>query len=157
MTKDDSVTKGIHDPWRLGTDAWRPPAGDAPAGAQGSAEEMDWDLTPRQWYVLRVGGTSIKVMGVDDPVKAVMRLLHCYKKDDKLREVFQSAGFTDQLTPEAATGFMFKVGEEALCCPDATSTEEGLRRLNKALRAAIRQDPTMKQRLDHLGIIPLVE
>lgn len=158
MKKDDTTkAQGIHDPWRLGTDAWRPPADEVPTGAQGSSDDFDADLVPDQQYVFRVQGAALKVLGAGDPVSAVIRLLDAYQRDSELQRVLEAAGFTDKLTGDTATGFVFNAPNGVLCCPDALNTAEGLQRLNKALRAAIRNTPTMQQRLNKWGIIPLVE
>jgi hypothetical protein len=118
---------------------------------------MDWDLVPHKWYVFRVGGAALKVVGVDDPIKAVVHLMRVYKRDSKIRAIMQAAGFTAQVTGDTATGFVFKSEEGLLSCPDAISTEDGLRRLNNAFRAAVRKDPQMLAHLNRLGIVPLVE
>jgi hypothetical protein len=154
MTQDKH--KGIHDPWRLGTKEWQPPAGEKPTGTPGSDDDFDWDLVPDKWYVFRLGGAALKVMGADEPVGAVLILVRAYKEDEKVREVLTRAGFTDQLTGDTASGFVFNAPNGVLCCPDAVNTEDGLQRLNRALRAAIRADRSMQERLTKLGIIPLV-
>jgi len=153
---EETKHRGIHDPWRLGTKEWQPPANEKPTGTPGSSDDFDQDLIPDKWYVFRVGGAAIKVMGAYEPIGAVLLLLKAYKEDKKVQEVMSAAGFTDQLTGDVATGFVFNAPNGVLCCPDAVNTEDGLQRLNRALRAAIRADRSMKDRLNKLGIIPLV-
>jgi len=152
---DDTKNRGIHDPWRVGVPA--PVEENAPVGAQGSPDDMDWDLVPHKQYVLRVGGAALKVIGVDNPVNAAFHLIDVYKKDARLRGVLQEVGFTDEHSLENATGMVLRAGTHVLCCPSALSNEEGLRRMTCALRAAIRKDPTMQKHLNHLGLVPLVE
>lgn len=158
MTKEDETKhKGIHDPWRLGTEAWRPPADEVPVGAQGSTDTLDGDLLPNQWYVFRVPGAALKIVGANEPVEAVRLLVKAYKEDKEIRSVLEAVGFTDRVTDATAIGFVFNAPNGVLCCPDAVDTTEGLQRLNKALRTAIRSNVSMKQRLNKWGIIPLVE
>ena len=154
---DAKIRRGIHDPWRTGVPDPAKAQGDTPVGAHGSPDAMDWDLVPHKWYVLRVGGAALKIVGVDDPVQAVLHIIRLYRRDTKLRSILDGAGFTDQAPATEATGFIFKVNDQVLSCSSATSTEDGLRRLNSALRAAIRKDPAVRQHLNHLGIVPLVE
>jgi hypothetical protein len=151
---EDTKHKGIHDPWRLGTDDWQPPHDERPVGAAGSNDEFDADLAPDTWYVFRVPGAGLKVMDVHNPTTAAWKLLKLFKEDKRFRQVLSDAGFVDDGT---AKGFVINGPQGTLCCPEATSTDNGLLRAVRALRASIRADRTLKQHFNKLGIIPLVE
>jgi hypothetical protein len=155
--KEVEGSKGIHDPWRLGTDKWKPPEGDVPVGTPGSHDDFDWDLRPDSWYIFRVQGAALKVMNAKDPEEAALQILKAYREEPKFQQVVAEAGFVDLGKQDANMGFVFKTETGTLCCPDAESVDDGLQRLVKALRAAVRNDRSMKPCLARLGIIPLVE
>ena len=151
MTK----SKGIHDPWRMGTPEWEPPAEDAPAGTKRSALAFDWDLQPEKTYVLRHSGSSIKFIGADEPVGAITLLIYAFLKEDSVRKALTDAGF-EHREDGGGSGFTLRVKEHVLACPVAVDARDGMHRLCNALRQLIRTNRQMKARLTRLGIVPLV-
>jgi hypothetical protein len=154
--KIDPERKGIHDPWRMGTPEWQPPADEALAGTKRSNEPQDTDLQPSTWYIFRTHGAALKIMQADNPADAAVRLLQAYTADADLRAVIQDAGFTVR-PKDKAEGMTFYTPGGALCCPEAQSTDDGLQRLILALRKAVRQDRNLRTRLAKMGIIPILE
>lgn len=139
-------TAGIHDPWRMHTPDWTPPAerdferdferdsGSAPpAGTQHSDLPFDWDLQPHKSFHLRIEGASVCVDGVDNAQDATARLLQLFDTDATFREALQSQGFERGATQDAH-GFVLHVGDHALSCAKALSARDGMYRLCHALR-----------------------
>jgi hypothetical protein len=154
MTKD-TKSKGIHDPWRMGTPEWEPPPNKAPAGTKGSKLPFDWDLQPDKVYVLRHRGVSIKIIGADEPVGAAAVLINAFNQDQKVNQILAAAGF-EYHDDGGGSGFTLKVREHTLACPAAVDARDGMNRLCQALRRAIRADHSMKERLRKLGVVPLI-
>ena len=152
----DTKSKGIHDPWRLGTPEWEPPPEDAPAGTKGSKLPFDWDLQPDQIYVLRHRGVSIKIVGSDNPTGAAAVIINAFLMDPEVNRVLTAAGF-EYHDDGGGTGFTLKVKNHTLACPQAIDVRDGLDRLSQTLRRAVRADRSMKARLTKLGIIPLIK
>lgn len=149
-------SKGIHDPWRLGTDDWEPPKEEAPAGAKGSKLPFDWDLQPEKTYVLRHQGVALKIIGANEPTGAVAVLIRAFVTNEEVRRILTEAGF-EYHDDGQGTGFALKIEDHVLCCPTARDTRDGLHRCCQALRQAIRADRTLKRRLQKLGIVPLIQ
>lgn len=149
-------SRGIHDPWRLGTPEWEPPPEDKPAGTKGSSLPFDWDLQPEQTYVLRHQGISLRVIGANTAEGAAAVILRAFFLDEDVRRILTEAGF-EHHEGDGGSGFVLRARGQTLACPDAFDTRDGLRRLTEALRRAIHADRSMKGRLHKLGLVPLVQ
>lgn len=150
--KDNDYARGIHDPFRLGSPEWEPPPDDAPAGTKKSQLPLDWDLQHMQMFTLRQPGVSLGVVGTDTAEGAAARIIQAFEEDHEVRDELRSAGFEHGATKDG-TGFVLAADDQALFCPHATSTRDGLYRLCRALRRII---VTSRQRnsLQRWGLVP---
>lgn len=151
MTK---ATRGVHDPWRMGTPEWEPPKEDKPAGTKYSSLPFDWDLKHSTHFVMRYAGKALKVINASTPLEAAYRIIAAYDADEILRRALDAAGFVRGRTEESE-GFVLSFAEHALFAPAAKSAEEGFSLLHTTLRQLTRQ-PGMKKHLDNLGLVPLI-
>ena len=100
---------------------------------------------------------SIKVIGASDAEGAAAVILRAFLLDTEVRRVLTEAGFEHHEDENTATGFVLRAQGQALSCPTATSTRDGLYQLSQALRYAIRADKRMKKRFASAGLVPLVQ
>jgi hypothetical protein len=151
------TSRGVHDPWRLGTPEWEPPPDEKPAGTKGSQLPFDWDLQPERTFVLRYQGVSLRVIGADTAEGAAEVILRAFLIDPEVRRILEDAGFEHSEEDADGTGFVLRARGHVLFCADARDTRDGFARLSTTLRRAIRTDKMMKQRLTKLGLVPLVK
>ena len=153
------VPPGQQDPWK------RRPVDDEPIdddeaiiGTASSDHPLDQDLKPATPFLLRAPGQdySLLVLDARNAEVAVHVLLRA-AQNPAVDQVLRTAGFM-QAARDAAkpTGFVLFDAERVLWYPTAQNATDGFRCLVLALLQECRRDRRFKDRLDELGLRPLL-
>jgi hypothetical protein len=167
----------IKDPWRTGQ---APPStrkkpvrkpnaisnkGDAEeeveanvVGTATSDHPLDQDLKPVRRFLLRAPRQdyALLVNEASDPTEAVHILLRAVH-NPAVEGALKSAGFclADHLQAKPS-GFMLTDDEDVLWLPQAVDVADGFRRLVQALLRACREERGFRDRLQQLGLTPIM-
>jgi hypothetical protein len=171
MTKKTSTKLqtpvGQQDPWRRrrSVNPGSPAPGDDTEhviGTSSSEHPLDRDLMPIHNFPLRAPGQdyTLVVSGIEvnDPQTAVAVLLRA-AQNPAVDLVLRRANFEHATVAEAqsrARGFVLRTTERVLWHAQSHSTAEGFRHLVRSLLAECRQDRSFRQRLEELGLRPLL-
>ena len=158
----------VKDPWRTGKVAVEAPkrnparkVDDDEAHVVGTANSdhpLDWDLKMVSQYLLRAPHQdyAILIANAHNAVEACHVLLRA-AHNPTLKLVLEAAGF--QLGTQAQakpTGFTLQDDEWVLWDPQAPDVPNGFRRLVQTLLRACREERGFRDRLQQLGVTPIM-